>query len=95
MIGQHKGLYQSSGMTWMERELEKAAPKQQELFGKPVVYQSSGMTHAERKNALKKQERFGTPTEDKTWCYWCDRERLDCACHLDPNGIPDGHWSRS
>lgn len=67
MIGQHKGLYQSSGMTWMEAELAKLAPKQQELFG--------------------------TTSEDKAWCYWCDRPRLGCVCHLDPNGIPAGHWS--
>jgi len=28
------------------------------------------------------------------WCNWCDRPRTDCACHLDPNGIPAGHWSK-
>lgn len=31
---------------------------------------------------------------DPTWCYWCDRPKSDCCCHLDPNGIPDKHWSR-
>lgn len=30
---------------------------------------------------------------DPMWCYWCDRPRVDCACHLDPNGLPPGHWS--
>ena len=29
------------------------------------------------------------------WCFWCDRPRADCACHLDPAGIPAGHWSKA
>jgi hypothetical protein len=29
------------------------------------------------------------------WCLWCDRTRTDCACHLDPSGIPADHWSKA
>jgi hypothetical protein len=36
----------------------------------------------------------GTPTEDYTWCYWCDNLRSECVCASDPNGIPQDHWSK-
>lgn len=26
---------------------------------------------------------------DPAWCYFCDRPKSDCACHLDPNGPPN------
>ena len=41
----------------------------------------------------KTQQIKGMPSEDLTWCYWCDRSRADCVCLNDPNGIPADHWT--
>lgn len=31
--------------------------------------------------------------EDPEWCGWCDNLKAECCCHLDPSGLPAGHWS--
>lgn len=38
--------------------------------------------------------KYPMPGDIGIWCKWCDRARTDCACHLDPNGLPADHWSR-
>lgn len=53
------------------------------------------LRQGERESSFSEQYRKDREAEaqDITWCYWCDRPRNDCACHLDPNGIPENHWS--